>query len=208
MLQRTVGLLPVRLQQALFKGGQRSDRLRDPDAVIAALGVRPGDRVADVGPGYGHFTLRLARAVAPDGIVYAADADARTLDDLRRAAHERTITNLRPVLTSARKLELPEAVDLIFVSATYHHLRRPVRYFAEARSLLRPDGRVAILESRLEGLAARWMNPHGSVPGRVHAQMSRAGYELVETHDVVPGHWFAVFKVHPAKVLRRLRSTA
>ena len=197
MLRRMVGRLPTPMQRALFTGGQRSDRLRDPAAVVAALGVRPGDLVADVGPGYGHLTLRLAVAVAPDGIVYAADADANTLDDLRRAADERGITNLQPVPTSRRRLELPEPVDLLFVSATYHHLRRPVRYFADARSLLRPGGRVAILESRLEGVAARWMNPHGSVPGRVHAQMSRAGYKLVETTDLVHGHWFAIFKVDP-----------
>src|SRR5919106_5745099 len=108
MLRRIVGRLPRPLQRALFKGGQRSDRLRDPDAVVAALGVRPGDRVADLGPGYGHFTLRLARAVAPDGICYAADADAETLDDLRRAADDRAISNLRPALTSRRRLELPE----------------------------------------------------------------------------------------------------
>jgi ubiquinone/menaquinone biosynthesis C-methylase UbiE len=195
MLRRMLRRLPTPLQRALFKGGQRSNRIRDPDAVVAALGLRPGDRVADLGPGYGHFTLRLCRAVAPDGVVYAADADAATLDDLRRAADDRAITNLHPVLTSRRRLELPEPVDLLFVSATFHHLRRPVRYFKEARLLLRPGGRVAILESRLEGLAARWMNPHGSVPSRVHAQLSRAGYELVETHDIVYGHWFAVFKV-------------
>jgi SAM-dependent methyltransferase len=98
-------------------------------------------------------------------------------------------------LTSPRRLELPEAVDLLFVSATYHHLRRPVRYFKEARPLLRAGGRVAILESRLEGIAAPWMNPHGSVPDRVQTHMRRAGYQLVETHDIVHGHWFAVFKV-------------
>jgi precorrin-6B methylase 2 len=198
LLRRIVGRLPGPLQRALFKGGQRSDRLHDPDAVLAALGIRPGDRVADLGPGYGHFTLRIAKAVGPDGLAYAADADADTLDDLRRAADERGITTLRLVLTSRRRLELPEPVDLLFVSATYHHLLQPVRYFSEARSMLRPTGRVAILESRLEGPAARWMNPHGSVPRRVHAQMSLAGYELVETHDVVHGHWFAVFRVRGA----------
>ena len=197
MLRRMMGRLPYPLQRALFKGGQRSDRLRDPDAVVSALSVRPGDRVADLGPGYGHFTLRFCLAVAPGGIVYAADASEGTLDDLRRAARERHITNLQSVLTSRRGLELPEPVDLLFVAATYHHLRQPVRYFAEARALLRPLGRVAILESRLEGVAARWMNPHGSVPGRVQAEMSQAGYELVETLDVVHGHWFAVFKVRP-----------
>jgi predicted methyltransferase len=186
------------MQRVLYKGGQRSDRLRDPGAVVAALAVQPGDRVADLGPGYGHFTLPFCLAVAPDGVVYAVDADVDTLDDLRRAADERGIKNLRPVVTSRARLELPEPVDLLFVSATYHHLREPVRYFAEARSLLGPAGRVAVLESRLEGPAARWMNPHGSVPRRVHAQMSRAGYELVGTHDLVRGHWLAVFRVHAA----------
>jgi predicted methyltransferase len=89
MLRRIVDRLPTPVQRALYKGGQRSDRLRDPAAVVAALGLRPGDLVADMGPGYGHFTLRLCEAVAPDGVVYAADADADTLDDLRRAADER-----------------------------------------------------------------------------------------------------------------------
>jgi ubiquinone/menaquinone biosynthesis C-methylase UbiE len=168
--------------------------LSDPDAVVAALGVRSGDRVADLGPGYGHFTLRLARAVAPDGVCYAADADQETLDDLMRVASERGITSLQPVLTSHRRLHVPEPVDLLFVSATYHHLRNPVAYFAEARSLLKPGGRVAILESRLEGVAARRMNRHGSVPRRVQEQMERAGYELVKTHDIVYGHWFAIFE--------------
>jgi ubiquinone/menaquinone biosynthesis C-methylase UbiE len=151
--------------------------------------------VADLGPGYGHFTLALARAVAPDGICYAADADQETLDDLSGAAGEKGIRNLQAVLTSRRLLELPEAVDLLFVSATYHHLRDPVAYFNGARALLRPDGRVAILESRLEGPLARWMNPHGSVPARVVEEMTSAGYELVETHDLVRGHWFGVFRV-------------
>ncbi len=193
MLRRVIGRLPAPLRWALYKGGQRSDRLRDPDAVIAALAVRSGDRVAELGPGYGHFALRLALAVAPDGTCYAVDADTETLVDLRRAADQRGTTNLVPVLTDRARLELPEPVDLLFVSATYHHLRRPVPYFAEARSLLRPGGRVAILESRLEGVAARWMNPHGSVPRHVRAEMTQAGYELLETHEVVQGHWFGVF---------------
>ena len=38
-------------------------------------------------------------------------------------------------------------------------------------------------------------NPHGSVPARVVDEMTRAGYELVQTHDLVRGHWFGVFRV-------------
>jgi predicted methyltransferase len=195
LLRRIIWRLPESIRHPLYKGGQRSDRLRDPDSVVRALRVRPGDRVADLGPGYGHFTLRLAVTVAPGGIAFAVDADQGTLDELKEAADERSVSTLKPVLTRRERLELPEPVDLLFVSATYHHLRNPVEYFAAARSTLRPGGRVAILESRLEGLLARRMDAHGSVPARVVEEMGRAGYELTETLDIVRGHWLGVFEV-------------
>ena len=131
----------------------------------------------------------------PDGVVYALDASQSTLDDLRRAADERGITTLRTVLVPRDRLEIPEPVDLLFVSATYHHLRDPPTYFAEARAHLRPGARVAILESRREGLLARWLGPHASSPRRVQREMAEAGYRLTATHDVVRGYWFGVFEV-------------
>jgi len=179
----------------VYGGGTRQDRLRDPDAVVAALDVRPGMVVGDLGPGAGHFTLRLARAVEPDGVVYALDARQGTLDDLRRAADERGITTLRWVLVPRDRLEVPEPVDLLFVSATYHHLPATRKYFAEARAHLRPGARVVILESRREGLLARWRGRHATSPERVLREMEAAGYRLTATHDVVRGYWFGEFEV-------------
>ena len=187
--------LPEPIRRWLYAGGTRQDRLRNPDAVVAVLGLRPGMLVGDLGPGAGHFTLRLARAVEPDGIVYALDASPGTLDDLRRAADERGITTLREVLVRRDRLEIPEPVDLLFVSATYHHLRETPRYFAEARAHLRPGARVAILESRREGLLARWRGRHASAPRRVLREMIDAGYRLSATHEVVRGYWFGLFEV-------------
>jgi arsenite methyltransferase len=182
-----------RLRRWLYAAGSRQDRLRDPDAVIAVLEVRPGMAVADLGPGAGHFTLRLARAVEPDGVVYALDANERTLDELRSAADERAITTLRAVPVPRDRLDVPGPVDLLFVSATYHHLPDPSRYFAGARTQLQPGGRVAILESRREGMLARWLAPHATEPRKVQREMTEAGYRLVATHDVVRGYWFGVF---------------
>ena len=179
----------------LYAGGTRQDRLRDPDAVIACLDLRPGMVVGDLGPGVGHFTVRLASAVEPDGIVYALDASQRTLDDLRQAADERGIATLRPVLVQRDRLEIPEPVDMLFVSATYHHLPAPATYFAEARAFLRPGAAVAILESRREGLLARWRGRHATAPRRLRGEMAAAGYRLIETHEVVRGYWFGVFQV-------------
>jgi predicted methyltransferase len=183
------------LQRWLYAGGTRQDRLRDPDAVVAALALAPGMVVGDLGPGYGHFTLRMARAVEPDGIVYALDASQGTLDELGRAADERGISNLRSVLVPRDRLDVPEPLDLLFVSATYHHLPDPPRYFADARARLRPAARLAILESRREGPLARWRGHHASSPRRVLREMTDAGYRLSATHDIVRGYWFALFEV-------------
>ena len=193
----TLDRLAGPIRRWLYAGGTRQDRLRDPDAVIAVLDLRPGMVVGDLGPGAGHFTVRLARAVEPDGVVYALDAAQGTLGDLRRAADERGITTLREVLVRRDRLEIPEPVDLLFVSATYHHLPDPPKYFAEARAQLRPGARVAILESRREGPLARWRGRHASSPRRVLREMTDAGYRLSATHDVVRGYWFALFEVAP-----------
>ena len=187
--------LPGPIRRWLYAGGTRQDRLRDPDAVVAALDLAPGMVVGDLGPGYGHFTLRLARAVEPDGVVYALDASQGTLDDLRRAAGDRGITTLRCALVRRDRLEIPEPVDLLFVSATYHHLPAPSKYFAAARAYLRPGARVAILESRREGVLARWLGRHGTSPRRLLREMTAAGYRLAATHEVVRGYWFGMFEV-------------
>ena len=193
MAGRFLEQLTGAMRRRLYAGGTRQDRLRDPDAVIRVLDLRPGMVVGDLGPGAGHFTLRLARAVEPSGVVYALDASQRTLDDLMRTADDRAITTLRPVRVRRDRLEIPEPVDLLFVSATYHHLRDPSTYFAEARTHLRPDARVAILESRREGLLARWRGRHASSPRRLLREMTEAGYRLIATHDVVRGYWFGLF---------------
>jgi predicted methyltransferase len=193
----TLDRLPGPIRRWLYGGGTRQDRLRDPDAVVAALDVRPGMVVGDLGPGAGHFTLRLARAVEPDGVVYALDARQSTLDDLRRAADDRGITTLRCVLVPRDRLDVPEPVDLLFVSATYHHLPAARKYFTDARAHLRPGARVAILESRREGLLARWHGRHATSARRVLREMAEAGYRPTATHDVVRGYWFGEFEVAP-----------
>ena len=119
----------------------------------------------------------------------------RTLEELGTEAAKRGITTLRPVPVRRDRLEIPEAADLLFVSATYHHLPDPARYFADARSQLRPGARVVILESRKEGLLARFLAPHATHPRTVEREMTETGYRLVATHDVVRGYWFGEFIV-------------
>jgi ubiquinone/menaquinone biosynthesis C-methylase UbiE len=176
----------------LYRGGNRSDRWRNPRAVVAALALRAGDRVADIGAGYGTFTGHLARAVAADGVVYAVDADSGLLERLERRAREAGLGNIRTVAARGARLDLPEPVDLLFGAAVFHHLPEQAAYFRAARTLLRPGGRVAILESRREGLL-RGLFPHGTPPAEVRATMRAAGFVPLVELELVRGHLFAIF---------------
>ena len=159
--------------------------------------VRPGMIVGDLGPGYGHFTLRLARAVEPDGAVYALDASQSTLDDLIRAAGDRGMTTLRAVLVPRDRVEIPEPVDLLFVSATYHHLPRSANVFhggSGTPATGREGGHPRVAPRRLAGpLVGR----HATSPRRLLSEMATAGYRLTATHDVVRGYWYGLFEVDP-----------
>ncbi|MFD7659110.1 methyltransferase domain-containing protein [Actinosynnema sp. NPDC059797] len=86
-------------------------------ALLAPLGVRPGDVVADIGPGAGAVTVELARAVGAGGRVYAVDHDPAMLDAVTRAARRAEVADR--VRTVLHDLEdgpplLPEAVTGVF----------------------------------------------------------------------------------------------
>ena len=71
-----------------------------------AVGVADGSVVADIGAGAGWFTIRLARRVGPNGIVYAQDVQRQMLEAIsRRVARE----GLRNVQTRLGKDSMPES---------------------------------------------------------------------------------------------------
>ena len=85
-----------------------------PDKLVAALGLKPGDRVADIGAGTGYITRRLAPAVAPSGAVYAVEIQQEMLDALTNRLAGVGITNVIPILGAVDDPKLPAAaLDLI-----------------------------------------------------------------------------------------------
>jgi predicted methyltransferase len=180
------------IKRCAYSGFDRDD-WQQPERVIAALEIRAGDRVADLGAGGGYFTFRLADAVGPEGIVYAVDVDADMVSYLRKQAEEEDRANVVPVLAAFDDPKLPEAVDLIFTTNTYHHMEDQSAYFARVADDLRPGGRIAIIEPTGAGFFQRIFCGHATPASAIRSEMEAAGYREVERHDFLSRQSFLVF---------------
>lgn len=175
--------------------GVSRDGWQHPEEVLAALGVQPGERVADIGAGGGYFTFKLAEAVGPGGVVYAVDVDRDMTDYLQERAAEEGYRNVDVVLAPPDDSTLPPAsVDLVFTCNTYHHFGHPVEYFSRVRGALRPGGRVAIIDLDAQRSTLVWLFGHGTPPSTIATQMATAGYRLERSYDFLPRQSFMVFK--------------
>ena len=167
------------------------DAWQRPDDVVRALAPAPDAVVADVGSGTGYFAVRLARAV-PRGRVIGSDLEPDMVRFLRERAAREGLPNLQAVRAAERSPNLPEPVDLVLLVNTYHHLARRSRYFSELRPSLKPGGRVAIIDFRMDSPVGP-PPPHRLDPEVVAREMTEAGYRLAARHDFLPHQYLLVF---------------
>ena len=169
------------------------DRWQSPDKVIDALGLKPGMAVADIGAGTGYFTARLAKSPARPR-VFAVDIEPEMVTYLTKRAAAEKLDNVVPILASASSPNLPAPVDVVLVVDTYHHIGDRARYFRALQSKLKPGGRVAIIDFRVDAP----MGPPREfrhTPEQYVAEMKAAGYRLAANHQFLEQQDFLVFDV-------------
>lgn len=183
------------LKRCAYEGFDRESWQR-PDEVIAALALRPGATVADLGSGSGYFTLRLARAVGHGGKVFAVDIDAALNRELEERARREGLHNIETILARPDDPALPRTVDLLFTCNTYHHLKDRAAYFARAKRYLAAGARVAIIDFHRGG----WIESlgHYTEPALIQREMAAAGYRLEREFDFLPKQSFLVFAPAPS----------
>jgi ubiquinone/menaquinone biosynthesis C-methylase UbiE len=168
------------------------DAWQKPHAVIQALALKPDAAVADIGAGTGYFAARLANML-PKGTVYAVDVEPEMVKYLGERAKREGLKNLKPVLASADDARLPVKVELVLLVDVYHHIENRERYFSKLAASLKPGGRLAVIDFRLD-------SPEGPpksariAPEKVKAELSAAGYALQSEHAFLPRQYFLVFQ--------------
>jgi len=171
------------------------DAWQKPEELVAALRLRPGASVADLGAGTGYLSRHLSRAVGPEGTVLAVDTEPALVAHLRARSERESTRNVTPILASANDPRLPKAsVDLVLVLDTYHHIDDRIAYARGLTRALRPGGRVAIVDWEKRELPVGPDMAHKLARERVVAEMAEAGYELTEEPKVLPYQYLLVFR--------------
>jgi ubiquinone/menaquinone biosynthesis C-methylase UbiE len=167
------------------------DAWQMPDRVIAELGLRAGQSVADIGAGTGYFTMRLAKSAAAPK-VYAVDIEKSMLEHIQHRAMAEGLKNVTTVLGGADRTNLSEPVDVVLIVDTYHHIPNRVAYFTALKKQLKPGGRLAIVDFKKDA-------PDGPpvefrfTPDQISGELGKAGFTLQAQHDFLPRQMYLIY---------------
>lgn len=160
----------------------------------AALRIRKGDVVADVGAGSGALSGPLALETGPTGLLYAVDIEKDLLTHIEKRAADQKIGNIRTVLGAFTDPKLPQPVDLAFINDVLHHIEDRATYLRNLARYLKPGGRIAIVDFTPES------SPHRTQPeltvseAQTEAWLQAAGLRLSEKPRLFEDRFFLIYQ--------------
>lgn len=174
-----------------------SDPKNKADQILETLALQRGQSIADIGAGGGYFSLRFADAVGTKGQVYAVDTNPEFLEFISNNAKEKGLNNVKTILATEDGLTLPKnSLDWAFMRNVTHHLPDRVEYFRNLTSLLKPEGKIAIIEYKHGGLFSfRRIFGHYIPKEIIVEEMEEAGYRLEKEFDFLPEQSFTIFSL-------------
>jgi SAM-dependent methyltransferase len=120
-----------------------------PELIMDVLRIAYGDTVADIGAGAGFFTVRLARRVGPNGLVYAEDIQQPMLESIKRRVSREGLNNVVTRLGTDTDARLPKgALDAVLVVDVYQEVeeeRSRIGLLRHLADTLKPNGRIGIV---------------------------------------------------------------
>ena len=134
-------------QQTGLTEAQLESAEREVPELVQLLELKPGMTVADVGAGFGAWTMRLARWIGPEGRVYATDIGAAQLTALRDSVKREGLHNVTVIEGAVNATNLPPlCCDAIVIRDAYHHFANPDDVVKSLAASLKRRGRLAVID--------------------------------------------------------------
>ena len=170
----------------------------DPARALGEFGVHQTATLADLGCGPGFFTIPAAKIVGPRGHVHAADVQAEMLERVREAAAANRLTNIETHLVREEPrgerwsydFGVPHAsCDLALVAFVLHEAEDPASFLRAAAILLKPSGRIAVLQWEKRDTYAGPAVQVRMTPQETLASARAAGLEAQAAPALDPDHY-------------------
>jgi predicted methyltransferase len=170
------------------------DIWQHPEQIMDVLGIAEGSVVADIGAGAGWFTIRLARRVGPNGVVYAEDVQPEMLAAISRRVNAEGLMNVTPILGKGSDPQLPgTALDAVLMVDAYHEIDDRVPLLRNLAKALRPGGRIGVVDFKLEGSGPGPAMEERISPETVVNDAKGAGLRLLSHETFLPYQYFLIF---------------
>ena len=176
---------------------EREEREREErtDLLVAALPLRPGMVVADIGAGTGYLTRRMAPALLPGGKALAVDVQPEMVRMLEAMVRQTGLIQIQPLLGEEDDVRLPEAsVDLAIMVDVYHELAYPYEMLASITRALKPGGLVVFVEYREEDATVPIKAVHKMSEAQVRREAAVHPLVWVRTVATLPWQHMVIFR--------------
>jgi ubiquinone/menaquinone biosynthesis C-methylase UbiE len=172
------------------------EKEENPTKLLDALQLKPGMTVADIGAGSGYHAFRMAKIVGDTGNVIAVDIQPEMLELINNRKKKEKIDNVEALLGGEKDPKLkPGTVDLMLLADVYHEFEFPYEMTEKMRDALKPGGRLAFVEFRLEDPAVPIKLVHKMAERQVVREMEQfPELEHLKTVKTLPWQHVIIFQ--------------
>ena len=155
------------------------NRLMGTEITLNRIGLRPGQRVLEIGPGPGRLLIPAAQRVLPGGEAVGLDIQPGMIERLKKRTKQADVTNLNVILGDATQPYFPpESFDVIFLCTVLGEIPEREVALRQCYQALKPGGRLSITEI--------FPDPHFQTRATVQRLAESVGFKFLE----IQGSWY------------------
>lgn len=166
------------------------------EAIIRALQIKPGMKIADIGAGTGLYTIPFAQQVGEKGLVYAVDISDDFIKNIDRRARLHGLKNIITHINNQKEIGLAQdSINLAFISNTYHHFEYPLSTLKSVYRALVSGGKLIIIDFKRDPkISSSWVMGHVRAKKEtVIKEVESIGFKLIDDKNILEQNYFLSF---------------